>query len=141
MSYGVINKFIIIFLQIFESEDNHYLFLFFTQKRFRQPLLINVCLISIQQFSSHFFLTNKFRCLHGVLTLSETIPNVTEILLLQVFLYFRIYNMLIVKMPISYSLIDYRSVVLNLNPQLLRRVLNTIIFLILHNNIRKCKYT
>ncbi|XP_027852603.2 uncharacterized protein LOC114131554 isoform X1 [Aphis gossypii] len=71
------------YYKIFESEDNHYLFLFFTQKRFRRPLLINVCLISIQQFCGHIFLTNKFQCLHGVLTISETIPNVTEILLLQ----------------------------------------------------------
>lgn len=91
MSYGIVNKFIIVFLQIFESEDNHYLFLFFTQKRFRRPLLINVCLISIQQFCGHIFLTNKFQCFHGVLTISETIPNVTEILLLQVFSYFRMY--------------------------------------------------
>lgn len=91
MSYGDVNKFIIIFLQIFESEDNHSLFLFFTQKRFRRPLLINVCLICIQQFSGHFFLTYKFQSLHGVLTMSETIPNVTEMLLLQVFSYFRMY--------------------------------------------------
>ncbi|XP_025194293.1 sugar transporter ERD6-like 6 [Melanaphis sacchari] len=72
------------YYKIFESEDNYYLFLFFTKKRFRRPLLINVCLISIQQFSGQFFLTYKLQCLHGIPTMSETIPTETEILLLQI---------------------------------------------------------
>ncbi|XP_060845521.1 facilitated trehalose transporter Tret1-like [Rhopalosiphum padi] len=71
------------YYKIFESDDNQYLFLFFTKKRFRRPLLINVCLISIQQFSGKFFLTYKLQCFHGIFTMSETIPTVTEILLLQ----------------------------------------------------------
>ncbi|XP_026820704.1 facilitated trehalose transporter Tret1-2 homolog [Rhopalosiphum maidis] len=71
------------YYKIFENDDNQYLFLFFTKKRFRRPLLINVCLISIQQFSGQFFLTYKLQCFHGIFTMSETIPFVIEILLLQ----------------------------------------------------------
>jgi len=89
MSYYVIIKFVcIIILQIFETEDNHHLFLFFTKKQFWRPLLINVCLISIQQLCGYFSLTYKLQYLYGILSMSEIIPTVTEMLLLQVFSYF-----------------------------------------------------
>jgi len=84
MTYCLIVKFVRIFSQIFKIENNHYLFLYFTKKRFWRPLLINVCLISIQQFSGHFSLTYRLQCLYRILSINEIIPTVIAILLLQV---------------------------------------------------------
>lgn len=84
MTYCLIVKFVCIFSQMFKIEKNHYLFLYFTKKRFWRPLLINVCLISIQQFSGHFSLTYKLQCLYRILSINEIIPTVIAILLLQV---------------------------------------------------------
>jgi len=84
LSYYHIVKCICIISQILEIKDNHNLSLYFTKKRFWRPLLINVCLISIQQFSGPFSLTYELQCLYGILSISEIIPTVTAILLLQV---------------------------------------------------------
>lgn len=92
--YTVIIKFIFIISQVFKNinMNNHSLFLFFTERQFQRPLVIIVCLISIQQLSGHFLLTYKLQCLYGKLYISEIISTVTAILLLQVFPYFyRVY--------------------------------------------------
>lgn len=50
----------------------------FTKKQYYQPLLINICLVSIQQFTGNISLMDKLQCAYGEqLPLSEMIPTIT----------------------------------------------------------------
>lgn len=50
----------------------------FTKKQYYRPLLINICLICIQQFSGNISLMDKLQCAYGgKLPLSEMISTIT----------------------------------------------------------------
>lgn len=59
----------------------------FTKKQYYRPLLFNICLISIQQFSGNVSLMYKLQCVYGTILLSEMISTVTGTLVLQVLTY------------------------------------------------------
>jgi len=63
-----------------------YLFSIFTKKQYFRPLLVNICLISIQQFSGNISLMHKLQCTYGVLVfpLSGMVSTMTSILVIQV---------------------------------------------------------
>lgn len=69
-------------------ENNIRLNLIFKQKQFRQPLLMNICLILIQQFCGFVSLSSKLECLYDMIYISEQIPARTAIICLQVFLWY-----------------------------------------------------
>lgn len=64
--------------------NNMRLNLIFEKKRFRQPLMLNVCLILIQQFCGFVSLSSKLKCLYEILHICEQIPARTVIIFLQV---------------------------------------------------------
>ncbi|XP_060851565.1 facilitated trehalose transporter Tret1-2 homolog [Rhopalosiphum padi] len=65
-----------------------YLFSIFTKKQYFRPLLVNICLISIQQFSGNISLMHKLQCTYGVLVfpLSGMVSTMTSILVIQLIL-------------------------------------------------------
>lgn len=61
-----------------------YLFSIFKKEQYLYPLLINMILISVQQFCGNITLMYKVQCTYGVLPLSKLISTMAAILVLQV---------------------------------------------------------
>ncbi|CAH1738774.1 unnamed protein product [Aphis gossypii] len=60
-----------------------YLFSIFKKEQYLYPLLINMILISVQQFCGNITLMYKVQCTYGVLPLSKLISTMAAILVLQ----------------------------------------------------------
>ncbi|XP_025193472.1 facilitated trehalose transporter Tret1-2 homolog [Melanaphis sacchari] len=64
-----------------DIDKTMHVFSIFTKKQYFYPLLINICLISIQQFGGNISLLYKLQCAYGGPPLNKKMSNVTGILL------------------------------------------------------------